>query len=155
MVIMTLTQQGDSEIPSGDNLLLIHYYLFKLEDFRCRTMAQVQDSSSDIILILQRYFSKLDGLSSRFNVLLWRLAARLDFYAANEQTDLIVKVLKVVECEEREDELALEVQQGMKSDKEAARQAAIFNIFRLQRERKGYRSKLMDTLNNSILSKFR
>ena len=155
--VKELLDQDDreDEIPSCDNVLLVHYYLWKLEDFRCRIMAQMQDSTSDIILVLQRYFQKLDVLADRFNVMIWRIVARLDWYAMNGQGDVVVKIAKIIEKEEKEDELALEVQQGVKSDKEAARQAALFNSFRLQRERKNYRSKLFDTLNNSIITKFR
>jgi exocyst complex component 3 len=95
-----------------DALLHVHYHLFKLEEFRDKTMHQARDSPHDVIITLKTYFRRVDVLSDDFTQHLWLLAKNLIPLIDNGCGATIVKLVKIIECEEMADEKALAARQA-------------------------------------------
>lgn len=75
----TALLEQDKEEGSMENLLLVHYYLARLEAFRHQTLALMKDAPSTVMYTLKRYFKKLDNLSADFDGFFWTIPK--DFYA--------------------------------------------------------------------------
>ena len=71
--------EQDREDGSMENLLLVHFYLSRLEAFRHQTLALMKDAPSTVMYTLKRYFKKLDDLSAEFDGYFWAIPK--DFYA--------------------------------------------------------------------------
>lgn len=95
-----------------DALLHVHYHLFKLEEFRDKTMHQARDSPHDVIITLKTYFRRVDVLSDDFTQHLWLLAKNLIPLIDNGCGATIVKLIKIIECEETADDKALAARQA-------------------------------------------
>ncbi|KAI7899146.1 exocyst complex component Sec6-domain-containing protein, partial [Cokeromyces recurvatus] len=95
-----------------DALLHLHYHLFKLEEFRDKTMHQARDSPQDVNITLRTYFRRVDVLSDDFTHHLWLLARNLIPLVENGCSSTIVKLIKIIECEEAADEKALAAKQA-------------------------------------------
>lgn len=95
-----------------ENLLAVHFHLFKLEEFRDKTMHQARDSPHDVIITLKTYFRRVDVLSDDFTQHLWQLARNLIPLVDNNCGSTIVKLIKIIECEEAADEKALAQRQA-------------------------------------------
>ena len=151
--VTELIDEDNQELPHTNNLLLVHFYISKLEEFRLKTIAQT-GSSQNTIRILDRYFQRLDSIIQRFDALFWKICSMLDFFVVNEEGDALVKVLNIVEKEEQLDLLAVELKNRSSSDNEAVKQLALMNPEKLNRIIKSYKSKFFEVLNESINKKF-
>ncbi|KAF7724375.1 SNARE-binding exocyst subunit S6 [Apophysomyces ossiformis] len=98
-----------------DDLLRVHYHLFDLEEFRDQTMHQARDSPHDVLITLKTYFRRVDVLSDDFTQHLWRLTRNLLALVDEGCIPTIVKLAKIIECEERADEKALAARQAQTS----------------------------------------
>ncbi|KAI8073404.1 exocyst complex component Sec6-domain-containing protein [Gilbertella persicaria] len=95
-----------------DALLHVHYHLFKLEEFRDKTMHQARDSPHDAVITLKTYFRRVDVLSDDFTQHLWLLTRHLVDLIDHDCGATIIKLIKIIECEEAADEKALAAKQA-------------------------------------------
>ncbi|KAI8813830.1 exocyst complex component Sec6-domain-containing protein [Cladochytrium replicatum] len=98
--------EADSKDSQGsaDNLLLIHYQLFQLESFRHETLQKARGFSTDVMNTLNTYF-RVDELASPFEAFLWQLAK-------NGNPSTVLRLVKIIEMEERADEIAALLEVG-------------------------------------------
>ena len=73
-------------------LLLLHYKLSKLEEFRRSTMAMAEGSAQSLQFTLKRYFRRLDDLSAAFDAFFWSL----DIEELMDNPGLVIAVIKIV-----------------------------------------------------------
>jgi exocyst complex component 3 len=86
------------------NLLPCHYQLLQLEAFRNETLHQAKKGTRDELETVKGFFERLDAVVARFDARLWELAEAMLELAREGRRDVIVKLLKIVEVECREDE---------------------------------------------------
>ncbi|CDZ97660.1 Exocyst complex subunit SEC6 [Phaffia rhodozyma] len=138
---------------SQHNLLIVHYQLIELEQFKNETIHQAKKTQSDRTLDeVQAYFQNLDQVLSVFEQHLWEMVESIIDIVRQGRTDTVVKILKIVEAEGREDEKAA----AMKLIKRAKGDvAARFKSMQAEaRQFKHYRQKLLATLRQSISNSF-
>lgn len=96
----------DSRDPRGPNtyLLILHFQIHQLTLFRDETMHQAKKASADARSKLQQYFARLNRLIDDFDAHIVTLAKNVLPLVRAGYTDVVVKLLKIVEMEGREDE---------------------------------------------------
>ena len=99
-----LEEDSQDILGPAPNLLVIHFQLKQLEDFRNETMHQAKKSSKDVQATLTRYFDRLSKLIQAFDEYILTLARNILPIVRAGHPDVIVKLLKVVEIEGKEDE---------------------------------------------------
>lgn len=114
---LTTLLHSDQSHPLGPcgpspNLLPIHYQLQQLEAFRNETLHQAKKSPSrgreeqaqEDRRILVQWFERLDELGNRFEEWLWAIGLNVLDTAKEGNGGAIVRLIKIVEVEGREDE---------------------------------------------------
>ncbi|CAG8489158.1 15915_t:CDS:2 [Funneliformis caledonium] len=135
------------------NLLFIHYQLFRLQEFRDITMYQANTSSQDDdFLTLKQYFKRLDVVSEDFLDYLWTLSKNIMNLARNEQGSVIVRIVKVIEAEERADEKAKTAEHARHSHQDLA--TKFKSVQTSPRVIRSFRSRFQDKLHDSISELF-
>lgn len=86
------------------NLLPCHFQLLQLEAFRNETLHQAKKGKPEELAAVKEYFERLDRVLKAFEDRLWELAGMTLELVRNGRSDAVVKVLKVVEAEGREDQ---------------------------------------------------
>lgn len=137
-----------------DALLHVHYHLFKLEEFRDKTMHQARDSPHDVIITLKTYFRRVDVLSDDFTQHLWLLARNLIPLIDNNCGATIVKVIKIIECEETADEKALAARQAQTTHQDLQNNKKWRLAEGNPRTIKSYRVEFYEQLHQSLLEHF-
>ncbi|KIK08995.1 hypothetical protein K443DRAFT_127994 [Laccaria amethystina LaAM-08-1] len=135
------------------NLLVIHYQLNQLERFRNQTMHQAKKASADARNTLTRWFERLNKDISAFDEYVLELARNILNLVRAGQSNVVVRLIKIVEVEGKEDEKTL----VMRFVKKAAKPDAALKFKSLQAEArvlKHYRSKVIKTIIQSIQTKF-
>lgn len=150
---MFAPMQEDIFAPT-DALLHVHYHLFKLEEFRDQTMHQARDSPHDVIITLKTYFRRLDVLSDDFTQYLWRLTRNLLPLVEQGCGSTIVKLAKIIECEERADEKALAARQAQTSHQDLQTQKGWRLAEGNPRTIKSLRVEFFEQLHQSLLEHF-
>ncbi|KAG0172586.1 SNARE-binding exocyst subunit S6 [Apophysomyces sp. BC1034] len=149
-----LKPMQDDIFSPHDDLLRVHYNLFKLEEFRDQTMHQARDSPHDVMITLKTYFRRVDVLSDDFTQHLWRLARNLLALVEEGCGSTIVKLAKVIECEERADEKALAARQAQTSHQDMQGHKKWRLAEGNPRTIKSYRVEFFEQLHQSILESF-
>lgn len=92
--------------PAGPspNLLIIHFQLQQLEAFRNETLHQAKKGSAEERETLVKWFGRLDNVGQEFEAWLWEIAGRVVELTRKGNGGTVVRLLKVVEFEGREDE---------------------------------------------------
>ncbi|KAI8985957.1 exocyst complex component Sec6-domain-containing protein [Pilobolus umbonatus] len=137
-----------------DTLLHVHYHLFKLEEFRDKTMHQARDSPHDVVITLKTYFRRVDVLSDDFTQHLWLLARNLIPLVENSCGATIVKLVKIIECEELADEKALAAKQAQTNHHDLQGHKKWRLAEGNPRNIKSYRVEFYEQLHQSILEHF-
>ncbi|KAI0072648.1 exocyst complex component sec6 [Panus rudis PR-1116 ss-1] len=148
-----LARDSEDILGPAPNLLRIHYQLTKLESFKNQTLHQAKKSSLEVRATLNRWFERLNGLIEAFDQYILALARNILPIVRAGHPDVIVKLMKIVEIEGREDEKAI----AMKLVKKAAKLdvAAKFRSMQANaRVIKHYRSKVQKCIVESIKEKF-
>jgi exocyst complex component 3 len=101
--------QSDMSHPLGPagpspNLLIIHFQLQQLEAFRNETLHQAKKGSADEKEVLVKWFERLDKVGQEFEAWLWELAGNMVELVRRGNGGTVVRLLKVVEFEGKEDE---------------------------------------------------
>lgn len=96
--------QAQGPVGPSPNLLPIHFQLQHLEGFRNETLHQAKRSDAAEREVLVRWFQKLDKVGADFETWLWEIAGHVVDLARSGNGGTVVRLLKVVELEGREDE---------------------------------------------------
>lgn len=99
-----LAADSQDILGPAPNLLRIHYQINRLEAFRNQTMHQAKKSSREARATLTRYFDRLNKLISAFDDYILDLCRNVLPIIRAGHPDVVVKLLKIVEIEGREDE---------------------------------------------------
>ncbi|KAI9502180.1 exocyst complex component Sec6-domain-containing protein [Coemansia spiralis] len=138
--VKEMMANAKADLEQGDlNLLRLHYFLYKLEDFRNRALGFAGVNDADAEQTLSQMFGGIDGLVREFEAFLWHVAEGMYDLALRSRTNVIVQLLKVVETEEA-------------ADKAQERENEGAGLARRQKERKlkGYKQKLLNLLHEFI-----
>ncbi|KAI9317436.1 exocyst complex component Sec6-domain-containing protein [Dichotomocladium elegans] len=135
-------------------LLHVHYHLFKLEEFRDKTMHQARESPHDVIITLKTYFRRLDVLSDDFTQYLWQLTRNLIPLVERDCGPTIVKLIKIIEVEEEADEKALAARQAQTSHQDLHGQKGWRLAEGNPRTIKSYRVEFFEQLHQSLVERF-
>ncbi|WVR03390.1 hypothetical protein IAU60_000381 [Kwoniella sp. DSM 27419] len=149
---------SDRNHPKGasgpsPNLLPIHYQLQQLEAFRNETLHQAKKGDAAEREVLVQWFEKLDKVGQDFENWLWMIAERIVELARQGNGGTVVRLLKIVEVEGKEDEKAV----AMRLVRKVATTDAASKFKSMQanaRIIKNYRHKLLDVMTNTIKSTF-
>ena len=96
--------QPDGPAGPSPNLLPIHFQLQQLEAFRNETMHQARKGDQGEMRILEDMFSNLDRVGKDFEDWLWQIAGKVVELARKGNSGAVVRLLKIVEFEGKEDE---------------------------------------------------
>ncbi|KAJ2995911.1 SNARE-binding exocyst subunit S6 [Globomyces sp. JEL0801] len=129
-------------IGNADNLLLVHNGIHHLVIFRNQIMRKARGLSSDVMNTLANLFKKLEQLESKFEDFIWNLAKNTIELVKNGFQSTVVRLMKVVDAEEKLDEalLNLENVDDLPSDSEHLQGRII----------KKYREKYFNILSEKI-----
>ncbi|WVQ64546.1 uncharacterized protein L199_002713 [Kwoniella botswanensis] len=144
--------------PAGysPNLLPIHFQLQQLESFRNETLHQAKknsNSTDEEREVLTKWFEKLDKIGQDFESWLWEISKNIVDLARKGNGGTVVRLLKIVEVEGKEDEKAV----AMRLVRKVATHDAASKFKSMQanaRVIKNYRHKLLDVMTNSIKESF-
>jgi hypothetical protein len=84
--------------------LKIHYHINQLEAFRNDALHQAQRSTDETRQTLAKWFERLNQLIADFETYLRDLAQNILPIVRAGYPDVVVKLIKICEIEEREDE---------------------------------------------------
>jgi len=96
--------QDGGPIGYSPNLLPIHYQLNQLEAFRNETLHQAKKSDAAERETLIKWFEKLDRVGETFERWLWEISKNVVELARRGNGGTVVRLLKIIEVEGREDE---------------------------------------------------
>lgn len=99
-----LAEDSENIIGPAPNLLRIHYQIQRMEAFRNQTMHQAKKSTPSTRATLAQYFDRLNKLIHAFDQYVFEMGRNILPLVRAGQADVVVKLLKVVEAESREDE---------------------------------------------------
>lgn len=100
--------EADSQdiLGSAPNLLPMHYQINQLEGFRNQTLHQAKKASADSRSRLTQWFERLNRVIEAFDEYIQALARNILSLVRAGHPEVIVKLMKIVEIEGREDEKA-------------------------------------------------
>ncbi|KAJ2885898.1 SNARE-binding exocyst subunit S6 [Coemansia aciculifera] len=159
--VREMLADAKTNFEQGDfNLLRLHYFLYKLEDFRSRAMGFSGVNDADSEQTLAQMFGGLDGLVHEFEQFLWHVAGGIYDLALRNRANVIVQLLKVVETEEAADRAQEREVEGAvlvrrQSLVGSARRPSMASSVmargpKKERKVKHYRQKLLDLLRHFV-----
>ena len=101
-----LEEDSQNILGPAPNLLRMHFQINRLEGFRNTTMHQAKKASKDVRATLTRYFDRLNRLIGAFDEYIYALCRNILVIVRAGHPEVVVKLLKVVEIEGKEDEKA-------------------------------------------------
>ncbi|KAJ1724788.1 SNARE-binding exocyst subunit S6 [Coemansia erecta] len=164
-LVRQMLADAQTHFDHGDfNLLRLHYFLHKLEDFRSRALGFTGVSDADSAQTLQQMFGGLDALVAEFEAFLWHVASSIYDLALRGRANVVVQLLKVVEAEEAADRAQEREREGAglarrqsamsstssAASASAAAAAALARGPRKERQVKHYRQKLLDLIQSMV-----
>jgi exocyst complex component 3 len=133
------------------NLLIIHYELSQLNQFRDEAMYEGRNSE-DVKRTLQRYFDRLEKVNKEFDSCFWNLTRAILDVLRCDNSPLVVKIAKIIEFEERLDEKSIVVQEAKSHYQDFANKFR--SIRGSPRTLKLYFSKFEETIDQSVQETF-
>lgn len=134
-------------------LLPLHYHLSHLEAFRNETLQMARTCSRDIRDRLEDFFTPLDGLVKSFEDYLFSLGERAIDLVREGREGVIVRIVKIIEKESREDEKAAAIRLAKRANLEGA--ARFRSVIANARVIKLYRPKLLDAMDGATQELFK
>ncbi|KAF8329478.1 exocyst complex component Sec6 [Cantharellus anzutake] len=134
-------------------ILTIHYRLNQLEAFRNQTLHQAKRASADVRNTLKNHFSRLDGVIQSFDEYIIMMGENLLEIARAGYPNAIVKLVKIVEIEGKEDEKAVSirlVKKAAKIDAAAKFKSIAAESRRLKHYRANILQKVTETINRKV-----
>lgn len=143
---------------AAPNLLSIHHQLFKLQAFRDQTLFKAKSQGPSVILILTRYFKRLDQLTDKFRAYLVSLARMMLQLVRENHGSVIVRLMKIVDVEEMEDERVLMKEHNRTAASSANLDSKSSGEWRTLAESprtiRGYRSDVLTAIHDFITETF-
>ena len=133
------------------NLLLIHYELSQLNEFRDQAMYQGRNSE-DVKRTLKRYFERLEKINEEFDSCFWELTRAILDITRCSNPSLVVKLAKIIELEERLDEKSVAVQEAKSHYQDLANKFR--SIRGSPRTLKHYFARFEETIEQSVQEMF-
>lgn len=99
-----LEEDSQDILGPASNLLVIHYQLNRLEDFRNQTMHQAKKASASSRATLTRWFERLTTFIEAFDQYVMGLARNVLSLVRAGHPEVVVKLIKIAEVEGRADE---------------------------------------------------
>ncbi|EMR11537.1 hypothetical protein PNEG_00547 [Pneumocystis murina B123] len=115
-----MKQDEEDETLRMQNFLNIHYKLVQLQNFRDQAMYQSRNAGQDVQRILERYFSRLNSISKLFENMLWILTQDILKIVRNGNHDLVIRLAKVIDTEDRLDREFSEIEKLKENNRELA-----------------------------------
>ncbi|EJT46744.1 vesicle fusion-related protein [Trichosporon asahii var. asahii CBS 2479] len=143
--------RSQGPISDAPHLLPIHFQLQQLESFRNETMAEAKRGNREEREILTRWFEPLDVLIKEFEGWMWELASNVVELARQGYGGTVVRLVKIIEFEGREDEKTVALRLVRKVGNDAARLRGVQGN---ARPIKNYRHKFLDAIEKNIKGKF-
>ena len=100
----TLAEASNDPLGPATYLLTMHFQINQLTAFRSQTMHQAQAASSDARAVLTRHFTRLDELITSFDDYISMLGRNVLSIVRSGNPGVIVRLIKIVEMEGKEDE---------------------------------------------------
>ncbi|PWN20968.1 exocyst complex component Sec6 [Microstroma glucosiphilum] len=147
-----LQQARDDLFGPATRLLSLHYHISELETFRNETLQTARTCSSDVRQQLMEFFSPLDGLVKEFEGYLFLMGERAIDLVREGREGVIVKLVKIIEKESREDEKAAAIRLAKRANLEGA--ARFRSVIANARVIKLYRPKLLEAMDRSTQELF-
>lgn len=135
-----LEDDSRKTVGPAKNLLLVHNLISDLAAFRSKTLQSARGSSSDVLNTLNTMFRKLEHIEYRFENYLWDLAKNTIELVNQGFPSAVVRMIKLIEFEEKHDEII------------ASEEIADASLDGAYRKFKGYRIKYFDILREQILA---
>ena len=99
-----LAADRNNILGRAPNLLYIHYQLHQMEAFRNQTLHQAKQASANSRNTLNRLFERLNKVIEEFDEYILTLARNVLPLVRAGMSDVVVRLIKIAEQEEREDE---------------------------------------------------
>ncbi|KAG9308113.1 exocyst complex component Sec6-domain-containing protein [Chiua virens] len=148
-----LSMESQELVGPTSNLLHIHLHINRLEAFRNQIMHQAKQASTSSRQKLARIFERLSQLIVDFETYIMDLARNILHLVRAGYLDVVVNLIEIAEFEGREDEKAIAIRLVEKAAKMDA--ASKFKSMQANaRIIKHYRSKILKTISDTILSAF-
>lgn len=148
-----MLEQAQSDLfGPAEELLPLHYHISNLEVFRNETLQLGRSCSSDVRSTLAEYFAPLDGLVKSFDDYLLALCKNTMDLVREGRGTVVVKVIKIIEKESREDERAAAIRLAKKANLEGA--ARFQSVVANARIIKLYRPKLVEAMDEATAELF-
>ncbi|KAJ2478084.1 SNARE-binding exocyst subunit S6 [Coemansia sp. RSA 2131] len=141
-----LTDAQENFDQGNFNLLRLHYFLYKLEDFRNRALGFTGVDDVDAGQTLAQMFGGLDGLVREFEDFLWMVAGSMYDLALRNRSNIVVQLLKVVEFEEAAD-------RAQEREGAAAAMSPAGAAPKTERVPKRYKKKLLEFIHTFVSSR--
>lgn len=157
--VREMLADAKANFEQGDfNLLRLHYFLYKLEDFRNRAMGFSGASDADSAQTLSQMFGGVAGLVQEFEQFLWHVAGNMYDLALRNRSNVIVQFMKVIQAEEAADRAqekenegaGLARRQSMLTASTRSHVASSINGPRKERRVKHYKQKLLDLIHTFV-----
>ncbi|OLL24798.1 Exocyst complex component sec6 [Neolecta irregularis DAH-3] len=147
-----LIEDDDDEELKMSNLLAIHFIISRLQGFQNDARQQALKTDESIQKTLDRYFERLDEMTDIFHDKLWKICLYILDLIRDNNTSLVVRIAKIIDVEERNDEKALALQDARSNHRElASKFSVVQSVTRLVRH---YKQKFFEAINTSICTKF-
>lgn len=140
-------------ISSAPNLLPIHFQLQQLEAFRNETMHEAKRGDAADKQILTRWFEPLDQVGQEFEAWMWEISSNVVELARRGYGGTVVRLLKVIAFESKEDEKAVALRL-MRKVGTADNSAKFRSMQANARVIKNYRHKFLDALDKAIVDAY-
>ncbi|KAK0554741.1 SNARE-binding exocyst subunit S6 [Tilletia horrida] len=147
-----LQQTMDESGGSMPLLLPLHYHLSSLQVFRNETIQVGKGCSSEVRGTLSDVFAPFDDFVNRFEAFFFSLAERTVDIVRDGQNSVVIRMLKIVEKEGRDDEQAAAIKLAKKANLEGA--ARFRSVVANARVIKLYRPKFLAALDKSTKELF-
>ncbi|OXB34243.1 hypothetical protein LQV05_006672 [Cryptococcus neoformans] len=149
---------SDKNHPDGaagpsPNLLPIHFQLQQLEGFRNETLHEAKKSNPQDRETLVKWFEKVDKVGEDFEAWLWEIAGSVVELLRKGNGGTVVRLLKIIEVEGKEDEKAV----AMRLVRKVATTDAASKFKSMQanaRVIKNYRHKFLDVMKSTVQRSF-
>ncbi|PWY98314.1 exocyst complex component Sec6 [Testicularia cyperi] len=151
LAVMLERSRNDLMGPATD-LLPLHFHLSQLETFRNETFQIARTCSADVRSTVAEFFAPLDELVRSFDEYLMALGERIMDLARDGRPAVVVKLLKIIEKESREDERAAAIRLAKRANLEGA--ARFRSVVANARVIKLYRPKLLEAIDRSTKELF-
>ncbi|SNX86018.1 related to SEC6 - protein transport protein [Melanopsichium pennsylvanicum] len=148
---MLQRSQDDIMGPATD-LLPLHFHLSQLEAFRNETFQIARTCSADVRNTVSEFFAPLDGLIKAFDDYILVLAERTLDLVREGRPSVVIKFIKIIEKESREDERAAAIRLAKRANLEGA--ARFRSVVANARVIKLYRPKFVEAIDRATAELF-